>query len=235
MTTSDDDLEAQIRTEYQRLDAAATPGPWTTGKLGIMHPAWVCYSDKEKAKIEHAGHTGALIWAADDDEQKEDARDVHFRGGPADEALVAFLRNNFGDTLRRLDDARAEIAQYKDMIDRMSALFGQKDLEIARLRAPPPADAMEAARNLAGTFDSAIAPACVERIARVLTAARADERGKVIEEAARFACEYYERWQNTDSPCRGDVLRACSAIESGILSLTNSGQRPDPIKPAKER
>ena len=38
------------------------------------------------------------------------------------------------DNAIALDEARAEIAQLRDMVDRMSALFGRKDLEIARLR-----------------------------------------------------------------------------------------------------
>ena len=37
------------------------------------------------------------------------------------------------DNAIALDEARAEIAQLRDMVDRMSALFGRKDLEIARL------------------------------------------------------------------------------------------------------
>ena len=105
---NDAEREAQIRREYERLVALATPGPWTANKGGLNHPAWVCYSDKERAKIEHAGNTGSLIWAADEGERREDPdRDVRFRGGEADEQLVAFLRNNAGEMFMRLDEARA--------------------------------------------------------------------------------------------------------------------------------
>lgn len=107
---NDAEREAQIRREYERLAALATPGPWTANRGGLNHPAWVCYSDKERAKIEHAGNTGSLIWAADEGERREDPdRDVRFRGGEADEQLVAFLRNNAGEMFMRLDEVRAEI------------------------------------------------------------------------------------------------------------------------------
>ena len=101
------------------LNNAATPGPWTANASGLNHPAWVCYADRERAKIEHAGHTGALIWAADEDDQREDPnRDVRFRGGEADEKLIAFCRNNFEAVLAERDDCKADyIRRHRDACD----------------------------------------------------------------------------------------------------------------------
>lgn len=70
------------------------------------------------------------------------------------------------DNAIALDEARAEIAQLRDMVDRMSALFGRKDLEIARLRGE--CDTLLGGANAVADTASAAAKAAIKAAGYVI-------------------------------------------------------------------
>src|SRR6266851_2223982 len=106
-----DDLVARLK----ELDAKATPGPWRIGKIGLLHPAAFMWPPELREK--HGDGWGVLYWTSD---ETADEKDVKFRSGEHDEALIAYVRTNLPSIIAHL----SEIAALRSQVAAMRAQSG---------------------------------------------------------------------------------------------------------------